>query len=73
MPAAVVALERLAAFTRAANARRRVIVGRSKPMQPADVVKPADQQQHHTKRPDQGRGMGRDRLGMATGQGVADL
>lgn len=54
-------LERLAAFTRTANARRRALEGRPKPEQPADVVKPADQQQHHTNRPDHGRGAGRDR------------
>ncbi|SEC05119.1 hypothetical protein SAMN05216532_0311 [Streptomyces sp. 2231.1] len=54
-------LERLAAFTHAANARRRAIADRPKPEQPADVVKPADQQQHHANRPDQGRGVGRDR------------
>jgi len=54
-------LERLAAFTRAANARRRAFAGRPKPEQLADVVKPADQQQHHTNRPDHGRGAGRDR------------
>ncbi|MCZ4611344.1 hypothetical protein O3S80_47880 [Streptomyces sp. Lzd4kr] len=53
-------LERLAAFTRTANARRRAIADRAKPKQPADVVKPADQQ-HHTNRPDPGRGAGRDR------------
>lgn len=54
-------LERLAAFTRAADARRRAIEDRLKPEQPADVVKPADQQQHHTNRRDQGWGAGRDR------------
>ncbi|MFF7189609.1 MobF family relaxase [Streptomyces sp. NPDC008222] len=54
-------LERLAAFTRTANARRRAFEARPKPEQPADVVKPADQQQHHTNRPDHGRGAGRDR------------
>ncbi|MEU3550646.1 MobF family relaxase [Streptomyces longwoodensis] len=54
-------LERLAAFTRTANARRRAFEGRPKPEQPADVVKPADQQQHHANRPDHGRGAGRDR------------
>ncbi|MER6160824.1 hypothetical protein ABT147_35760 [Streptomyces sp. NPDC001868] len=52
-------LERLAAFTRAANARRRAIADRPKHEQPADVVKPADQQ-HPTDRPDQGRGVGRE-------------
>ncbi|MEU2556837.1 MobF family relaxase [Streptomyces sp. NPDC013313] len=54
-------LERLAAFTRVANARRRVFEGRPKPEQSADVVKPADQQQHHTDQPDHDRGAGRDR------------
>ncbi|MZF88282.1 MobF family relaxase [Streptomyces sp. SID5643] len=54
-------LERLAAFTRTANARRRAFEARPKPEQPADVVKPADQQQHHINRPDHGRGAGRDR------------
>ncbi|MFH8371378.1 MobF family relaxase [Streptomyces sp. NPDC018031] len=54
-------LERLAAFTRTANARRRAFEARPKPEQPADVVKPADQQQHHTNRPDRGRRAGRDR------------
>ncbi|AEY94279.1 hypothetical protein SHJG_p1148 (plasmid) [Streptomyces hygroscopicus subsp. jinggangensis 5008] len=54
-------LVRLAAFTHRANARRRAFEGRPKPEQPADVVKPADQQQHHTNRPDHGRGAGRDR------------
>ncbi|MEU1906008.1 relaxase domain-containing protein [Streptomyces hygroscopicus] len=53
-------LERLAAFTRTANARRRAFEARPKPEQPADVVKPVDQQ-HHTNRPDHGRGAGRDR------------
>ncbi|MEH6374161.1 hypothetical protein V7793_07445 [Streptomyces sp. KLMMK] len=52
-------LERFAAFTRAANTRRRAIADRPKPEQPADVVKPADQQ--HTNRLDQGREVGRDR------------
>ncbi|MEV5989218.1 hypothetical protein AB0L85_30225 [Streptomyces sp. NPDC052051] len=51
------ALERLVAFTRAANARCRAIADRPKPEQPADVVKLADQQQH-TNQPDQGRGVG---------------
>ncbi|MGA4867136.1 hypothetical protein ACPB9J_31320 [Streptomyces lavendulocolor] len=54
-------LERLAAFTRTANARRRAFKPRLKPEQLADVVKPVDQQQHHTNRPDHGRGAGRDR------------
>ncbi|MEU0009571.1 hypothetical protein ABZ079_36545 [Streptomyces sp. NPDC006314] len=36
-------LERLATFTRAANARRRAFEARLKPEEPADVVKPADQ------------------------------
>ncbi|MFJ8596408.1 hypothetical protein [Streptomyces sp. NPDC093598] len=44
-----------------ANARRRAFEARPKPEQPDDVVKPADQQQHHTNRPDHGRGAGRDR------------
>ncbi|MFC8262676.1 MobF family relaxase [Streptomyces sp. NPDC057291] len=54
-------LDRLAAVTREANARRRAIADRPKPEQPTDAVNPADQQQHHTPRPDQGRGAGRDR------------
>lgn len=54
-------LERLAVFTRTANARRRAFEARPKPEQPADVVKPADQQQHHTNRPDHDGGAGRDR------------
>ncbi|MFE5947880.1 hypothetical protein [Streptomyces sp. NPDC056480] len=54
-------LERLAAFTRVADARRRAIEDRAKPEQPADVVKPTDHQQHHRDRPGQGRGAGRDR------------
>ena len=51
-------LERLAAFTRTANARRRAYEARPKPEQLADVVKPAGQQQHHANRPDHGRGSG---------------
>lgn len=54
-------LDRLAAVTREASARRRAIADRPKPVQPTDAVNPADQQQHHTPRPDQGRGAGRDR------------
>ncbi|MGW5450168.1 relaxase domain-containing protein [Streptomyces asiaticus] len=54
-------LSRLAAFTREADARRRVIAGRQQPERPADADRPTDQQQHHTPRPDQGRGAARDR------------
>ncbi|MET9587068.1 MobF family relaxase [Streptomyces sp. NPDC006539] len=54
-------LDRLAAVTREANARRRAIADRPKPEQPTDTVNPADQQQHHTPRPDQSKGAGRDR------------
>ncbi|OEJ21844.1 hypothetical protein AR457_41045 [Streptomyces agglomeratus] len=49
-------LNRLAALTKAAEARGRTIADRPKPEQPADAVKPADQQQHHTPQHDQGRG-----------------
>ncbi|MFE1901613.1 MobF family relaxase [Streptomyces yangpuensis] len=52
-------LERLAAITRAADARRRAFENRSEPEQPTDAVRTAEQQQHHTNRPDQGRGTGR--------------
>ncbi|MFE5112921.1 hypothetical protein [Streptomyces sp. NPDC056663] len=52
-------LDRLAAVTREANARRGAIADRPKPDQPTDAVNPADQQQHQTPRPDQGRGAGR--------------
>jgi conjugative relaxase-like TrwC/TraI family protein len=55
-------LDRLAAITRAANARRRAIEDGPQPKQPtADAADPASQQQHHTTQPDQGRGAGRDR------------
>ncbi|MGW2612279.1 hypothetical protein ACWC4A_49655 [Streptomyces mirabilis] len=54
-------LNRLAAFTREADARRCTIAERQQPEQPADAFGPADQQQHHTPRPDQGRGAARDR------------
>lgn len=54
-------LERLAVFTRAANARRRAFEVRPKPEQSADVVKPADQRQHHANRPGHGGRAGRDR------------
>lgn len=53
-------LERLAAFTRRASDRRRAFEARPKTEQPADVAKPADQQQHYTNRPDHSRGAGRD-------------
>ncbi|MDX3371009.1 hypothetical protein PV387_34260 [Streptomyces sp. ME02-6987-2C] len=53
--------DRLAAFARAADTRRRACEARPKSEQPADVVKPADQQQHHANRPDHGRGAGRER------------
>lgn len=55
-------LSRLAAFTREADARRRTIAERQQPEQStADAADAADQQQHHTPRPDQGRGAGRER------------
>ncbi|MET8012949.1 MobF family relaxase [Streptomyces sp. NPDC005271] len=54
-------LSRLAAFTREADARRRAIADRQQPERPADADRPTDQQQHHTPRPDQGRGAARDR------------
>ncbi|MEE1757885.1 hypothetical protein [Streptomyces sp. SP18BB07] len=50
-----------AAFTCAANARRRAFETRPKPEQSADVVKSDDQQQHHANRPEHSRGVGRDR------------
>ncbi|WP_189554739.1 MobF family relaxase [Streptomyces lavendofoliae] len=54
-------LARLAALTKAAEARSRTIVDGPQPQQPAaDAADPASQQQHHTTRPDQGRGAGRD-------------
>ncbi|MFC9751241.1 hypothetical protein ACFQ7N_19275 [Streptomyces niveus] len=56
-------LNRLAALTKAADARRRAVADRPEPDHPEqrdDVVGPADQQ-HHTSRPDQGRAPGRDR------------
>ncbi|MFB6960662.1 dihydrofolate reductase family protein [Streptomyces sp. NPDC056309] len=53
-------LARFAAFTREAGARRRAIADRPQPEQPTDTVDPADQRQHHTPRPDQGRGAARD-------------
>ncbi|MFF8931537.1 hypothetical protein ACF1AO_30210 [Streptomyces longwoodensis] len=52
-------LDRLAAFTRAADTRRRAMEDRPKPEQPADGVKPINQQQQ-ANRPDQGRGAGRN-------------
>ncbi len=54
-------LDRLAAITRAADARRRAVADRPQPQQPVDAAHPADQRQHHTPRPDQGRGADRDR------------
>jgi conjugative relaxase-like TrwC/TraI family protein len=48
-------LDRLAAFVRAADTRRRACEARPKSEQPAD------QQQHHANRPDHGRGAGRER------------
>jgi hypothetical protein len=54
-------LARFAAITGAADARRRAVADRPQPEQPADPVAPADQRQHHTPQPDQGRGAGRDR------------
>ncbi|MFF8918154.1 hypothetical protein ACF08M_33840 [Streptomyces sp. NPDC015032] len=53
-------LDRLAALTRAAEARRRATADRPQPEQPSDTASPAGQQQHHTTRSDQGRGAGRD-------------
>jgi hypothetical protein len=47
-------LDRLAAFTRATDTRRRACEARPKSEQPAD-------QQHHANRPDHGRGAGRER------------
>ncbi|MFA0845533.1 MobF family relaxase [Streptomyces rochei] len=47
-------LDRLAAFARAADTRRRACEARPKSEQPAD-------QQHHANRPDHGRGAGRER------------
>ncbi|GAA1149117.1 MobF family relaxase [Streptomyces javensis] len=54
-------LSRLAAFTREADARRRAIADRQQPERPAAADRPTNQQQHHTPRPDQGRGAARDR------------
>ncbi|CAL9627356.1 hypothetical protein [Streptomyces sp. enrichment culture] len=52
-------LARLAAFTRAAEARTRTVTDGQQPKQPAkDAASPADQCQHHTAQPDQGRGAG---------------
>ncbi|MFF3911740.1 hypothetical protein ACFYZJ_38795 [Streptomyces sp. NPDC001848] len=53
--------ERLAAITREADARHRAVADRLQPEQPTDAASSADQRQHHTPRPDQGRGAGRDR------------
>jgi hypothetical protein len=57
-------LARFAAYKREADARRRAITDRQQSEQPEhpakDATGPADQQQHHTPRPDQGRGAGRD-------------
>ncbi|MFH9426296.1 MobF family relaxase [Streptomyces sp. NPDC017529] len=54
-------LARLAAHTKAAEARSRIVADGPQPQQPtADAADPASQQQHHhTPRPDQGRGAGR--------------
>ncbi|MFD9466184.1 hypothetical protein [Streptomyces sp. NPDC060027] len=53
-------LARFVAYKREADARRRAITDRPQPEQEAtDATGPADQQ-HHTTRPDQGRGVGRD-------------
>jgi hypothetical protein len=55
-------LARLAALTKAADARGRTIADGQEPKQLAkDAADPARQQQHHTAQPDQGRGAGRDR------------
>ncbi|MCP9213265.1 MobF family relaxase [Streptomyces cucumeris] len=53
-------LARFAAYKREADARRRDIADRPQPEQPTDAVGPADQQQHHTPQPDEGRGAARD-------------
>ncbi|MFH8753918.1 hypothetical protein ACH4GK_41915 [Streptomyces rimosus] len=53
-------LARLAAHTKASEARSRIIADGPQPQQPtADAADPASQQQPHTPRPDQGRGAGR--------------
>ncbi|MER6127862.1 MobF family relaxase [Streptomyces sp. NPDC001795] len=54
-------LARFAAWQREADARRRAVADRPQPELPTDAAHPADQRQHHTPRPDQGRGAGRDR------------
>ncbi len=61
-------LDRLAASTRAADARRRACADRLKPEESATAVKPANQQQHDTRRPGQGRGPGRVGCVTASGQ-----
>ncbi|WJY43187.1 MobF family relaxase (plasmid) [Streptomyces sp. P9-2B-2] len=53
-------LARFAAYKRDADARRRAVADRPHPEQPTDAASSADQRQHHTPRPDQGRGADRD-------------
>ncbi|MEV5567915.1 MobF family relaxase, partial [Streptomyces sp. NPDC052196] len=54
-------LARLAAFTQASEARGRIIADGAQPKQPAKDAADPDRQQHHTTRPDQGRGAGPNR------------
>ncbi|MEU6353174.1 MobF family relaxase [Streptomyces sp. NPDC047072] len=54
-------LDRFAAFTRAAEARRRAIADRPQPDRPDGAIAPGDQQQHQTPQPGQGGGAARDR------------
>ncbi|WP_435059722.1 MobF family relaxase [Streptomyces sp. bgisy060] len=56
-------LARLAAFTKAAEARARTIADGAQPQQPAPDAVDATRQQHHTTQPDQGRGAGPHRVG----------
>ncbi|MET7355018.1 hypothetical protein [Streptomyces mirabilis] len=56
-------LARIAAHTRAAEARGRMVeaqADQTKQAQPAPAADPGSQQQHHTPRPDPGRGAARD-------------
>ncbi|MFI2235635.1 hypothetical protein [Streptomyces chrestomyceticus] len=53
-------LARLAAFTKASEARSRIIADGPQPQErTADAADPASRQRHHTPRPDEGRGAGR--------------
>lgn len=54
-------LNRFAAITRAAEARRRVAADRPQPDQPDGAIAPGDQQQHQTHQPGRGGGATRDR------------